>query len=203
MYEYALQGFLLGLAYLAPIGMQNMYVINSAMRMTRLRAYEVAGMTFIFDISLALACFFGVGLILEKFPALKVIILLVGFVAVTYIGIRLVLSRPELKAVEMNEPLAKVAFMCFAVTWLNPNAIIDGTMLLGGIRASLPAGESDWFILGVALASFTWFTGIVTAVSTFRSRISERTFRFINVLCGIVIIVYGIMLGLSFLELII
>lgn len=203
MYEYALQGFLLGLAYLAPIGMQNMYVINSAMRMTRLRAYEVAGMTFIFDISLALACFFGIGFVLERFPALKVIILLVGFVAVTYIGIRLVLSKPEIKDIEMNEPLAKIAFMCFAVTWLNPNAIIDGTMLLGGIRASLPAGESGLFILGVVLASFTWFTGIVTAVSMFKSRISERTFKFINVLCGIVIIVYGIMLGLSFLELIV
>jgi L-lysine exporter family protein LysE/ArgO len=201
MYEYALQGFLLGLAYLAPIGMQNMYVINSAIRMTRLRAYQVAGMTFIFDISLALACFFGIGFVLEKFPALKVIILLVGFVAVTYIGIRLILSKPELKDVEMNEPLSKIAFMCFAVTWLNPNAVIDGTMLLGGIRASLPAGESNLFILGVALASFTWFTGIVTAVSTFKSRIGERTFKFINVLCGIVIIVYGIMLGLSFLEL--
>jgi L-lysine exporter family protein LysE/ArgO len=201
MYEYALQGFLLGLAYLAPIGMQNMYVINSAIRMTRLRAYQVAGMTFIFDISLALACFFGIGFVLEKFPALKVIILLVGFVAVTYIGIRLILSKPELKDVEMNEPLSKIAFMCFAVTWLNPNAVIDGTMLLGGIRASLPAGESNLFILGVALASFTWFTGIVTAVSTFKSRIGERTFKFINVLCGIVIIVYGIMLGLSFLGL--
>ena len=59
MIEYVLQGFLLGLAYLAPIGMQNMYVINSAIRMTRLRAYQVAGLTFVFDISLALACFFG------------------------------------------------------------------------------------------------------------------------------------------------
>jgi hypothetical protein len=35
--EFLLQGFLLGLAYLAPIGMQNMYVINSAMRMSRPR----------------------------------------------------------------------------------------------------------------------------------------------------------------------
>lgn len=37
MLEFLLQGFLLGLAYLAPIGMQNMYVINSAMRMGRLK----------------------------------------------------------------------------------------------------------------------------------------------------------------------
>jgi len=201
MIEYLLQGFLLGLAYLAPIGMQNMYVINSAIRMTRLRAYQVAGMTFVFDISLALACFFGIGFLLEKFPAVKVIILLVGFFAVTYIGIRLIFSKPTLEEIEMNEPLTKIALMCFAVTWLNPNAVIDGTMLLGGIRASLPSTASNMFILGVALASFTWFNGIVAVVSTFKGRISVKTFRFINGLCGAVIIVYGLMLGLSFAQL--
>ena len=36
MLEFLVQGFLLGFAYLAPIGMQNMYVINSAMGMGRL-----------------------------------------------------------------------------------------------------------------------------------------------------------------------
>ena len=200
MIEYVLQGFLLGLAYLAPIGMQNMYVINSAIRMTRLRAYQVAGMTFVFDISLAVSCFFGIGFLLEKFPAIKVIILLVGFFAVTYIGIRLIFSKPKLEEIEMNEPLMKIALMCFAVTWLNPNAVIDGTMLLGGIRASLPSTASNMFILGVALASFVWFNGIVAVVTTFKGRISLKTFRFINALCGAVIIVYGLMLGLSFVE---
>ena len=200
MIEYLLQGFLLGLAYLAPIGMQNMYVINSAIRMTRLRAYQVAGMTFVFDITLALACFFGIGFLIEKFPAIKVVILLVGFFAVTYIGIRLILSKPTLEDIEMNEPLTKIALMCFAVTWLNPNAVIDGTMLLGGIRASLPSTASNMFILGVALASFTWFNGIVAVVSTFKGRITVKTFRFINALCGAVIIVYGLMLGLSFAQ---
>ena len=73
MLEFLLQGFLLGLAYLAPIGMQNMYVINSAMCMSRLRAFQVAFFTFAFDISLALACFFGVGLFLDILPFLRVL----------------------------------------------------------------------------------------------------------------------------------
>jgi L-lysine exporter family protein LysE/ArgO len=89
MLEYLLQGFFLGLAYLAPIGMQNMYVINSAMRMSRIRAYQVAFITFFFDVSLALACFFGVGAILERFPVIRGAVLLFGFLAATYIGIRL------------------------------------------------------------------------------------------------------------------
>ena len=203
MLEFLLQGFLLGLAYLAPIGMQNLYVINSALRMSRLRAYQVAFFTIIFDISLAMAAFFGVGLLLDVFPFLKGVLLLVGFLALTYMGARLAMSKPELKDAVVDGSLFSIAFMCFAVTWFNPNAVIDGTMLLGGIRASLPSSAADLVIFGVALASFTWFTGMVTVVSTFKSRIGERTFRFINVLCGLVIIVYGLMLGVSFLKLIV
>jgi L-lysine exporter family protein LysE/ArgO len=201
MLEFLFQGFLLGLAYLAPIGMQNMYVINSAMRMGRLRAYQVALITCFFDISLALACFFGVGAILQLYPALRGAVLLIGFVAASYIGIKLILSRPELKDIDLNEPMLRIAAMCFAVTWLNPNAIIDGTMLLGGIRASLPPDASNLFIFGVALASFFWFNGIVTVISIFKSRITSQALRLINGVCGGIIVAYGLMLGYSFVEL--
>ena len=67
---YLFQGFLLGLAYVAPIGMQNIYVINSAIKSEKLKAYQVALVTSFFDISLALACFFGIGLIMNTVPLL-------------------------------------------------------------------------------------------------------------------------------------
>ncbi len=51
-----IQGWLLGIAYVAPIGMQNMYVINTAVRRNRMRALQVALITIFFDIGLALAC---------------------------------------------------------------------------------------------------------------------------------------------------
>lgn len=37
MIKYLLQGFLFGLAYVAPIGTQNLYVINTAMQKVRLK----------------------------------------------------------------------------------------------------------------------------------------------------------------------
>ncbi len=156
---YLLQGLLLGLAYLAPIGMQNMYVINTALSMGRLRTYQVAGITTAFDISLALSCFFGVGLLLEIVPGLKGIMLLAGCLIVTYFGAKMVLSRPVAGNADVDEPLLKVAFACFVVTWLNPQAVLDGTMLLGGMRATLPADASTMFVLGVMIASCAWFTG--------------------------------------------
>lgn len=198
---YLLQGLLLGLAYLAPIGMQNMYVINTALRMGWLRAYQVAGITAAFDISLALSCFFGVGLLLDAFPALKGIMLLGGCLIVTYFGAKMMLSHPEAGNAAVNEPLHKVAFACFAVTWLNPQAVLDGTMLLGGMRATLPGEASLTFITGVMIASCVWFAMLATATYLFKKALDGRVLRFINVLCGVVIILYGLNLGYSFLLL--
>ena len=40
--DFYIQGLTLGLAYVAPIGMQNLFVINSALTQTRLRALVTA-----------------------------------------------------------------------------------------------------------------------------------------------------------------
>ena len=55
------QGLTMGLAYVAPIGLQNLFVINSALTQSRHRAFLTALIVIFFDISLALACFFGIG----------------------------------------------------------------------------------------------------------------------------------------------
>ena len=82
MVHYLLQGFLLGLAYLAPIGMQNLYVINTAAQGNWRRTVLVALATIFFDISLAVSCFFGVGLLLDAFPALRRGVMLAGSVTI-------------------------------------------------------------------------------------------------------------------------
>lgn len=200
--NYLFQGFLLGLAYVAPIGMQNMYVINSAIKSGKGRAFQVALITSFFDISLALACFFGLGVIMDRLPFIRYFILAAGSVAVIYIGYSLAKSTPVLdENVEVNQPITRVAWMCFAVTWLNPQAIIDGSLLLGGYRASLPAFASRFFIGGVGMASLGWFITLATVTSIFKSAINEKTLRYINIICGSIIIFYGLKLAYSFVRL--
>ncbi len=202
--EYLFQGFLLGLAYVAPIGMQNMFVINTAATKTRLKAYQVALTTVFFDIALAIACFFGVGLLIDKFELLKYFIMAVGSVAVIYIGISLLKSTPSFDdSVDVNKPYIQILTTCFVVTWLNPQAIIDGSLLLGGFRASLPVEFSYLFILGVCIASATWFLGLATVVGSAKKVINEQVLKGINIICGSIIVIYGIKLGYSFIKLII
>ncbi|BEP28547.1 LysE/ArgO family amino acid transporter [Helicovermis profundi] len=193
------QGFMLGLAYVMPIGMQNLYVINTAISKSRLRAIEVALITIFFDIALALSCYFGIGILLEKIPVLKIITLGIGSIAVIFIGFMLFKSKHEKEdKLDLNKSLWQIVLTCFAVTWLNPQAIIDGTLLLSGFRAILSGQNVIYFIIGVSAASFTWFMSLSIFISKFKNSFSSNLINIINKVCGIILIGFGIKLALNF-----
>jgi len=199
--SFILQGWLLGIAYVAPIGMQNMYLINTSLERKRSRALQVAMIIIFFDITLAFACFFGIGVLLENIAILRFFIMCIGSLAVIYIGYGLIKAKVEIKDQgNYHQPIFKVIATCFAVTWLNPQAIIDGSLLLGGFRASLNDVQSSLFILGVMLSSTMWFLAISMLVSTFKKTINTKVLKAINVLCGIVLIFFGMKLGYTFLT---
>lgn len=198
MLKLALQGFLLGIAYVAPIGMQNSYVIQSAANLSRRRAYQVALITTLFDISLALACYLGVGALVTAWPVARWILLGVGALAVCWIGIGLLRSTPsDLQGADTDKPLSKVALTCFVVTWLNPQALIDGTMFVGGFRASMPEAEALMVFFGVCMASVVWFSGLTTLVTLGKQYFTPKVQTFINRVCGSVVILYGISLAVT------
>lgn len=190
-----LQGLSLGLAYVAPIGMQNLFVINSAMSHRLRRAIVIALIVIFWDISLGIACFLGAGALMEALPWLQKIILDIGGLLVIYIGIGLIRSKADLKGgKDVNQPLWKIIGSAFIVTWLNPQALIDGTLMLGAFRASLPAGSDPYFITGFASASFLWFNCLAIMVHILGSKINRQVLTWLNKICGVVIILYGIKL---------
>ena len=202
--EYFWQGLLMGLAYVAPIGIQNMFVINTALNSKKRRAIMVALIVAFFDISLALACFFGVGMILNSYQVLKIAILLLGGTVVVVIGVKLILAKQAEVAYEKNVlPWRKIIATACVVTWCNPQAIIDGSLMLGAFYTTLQNKEALYFIAGVASASFLWFNGLALVFSSFAGKISAKFLRCINVICGTVIIFYGLKLFWELYELII
>lgn len=201
--KYLFQGFTMGLAYVAPIGLQNLFVINTALTQKRKRAFLTALIVIFFDITLALACFLGIGAIMEKSKILEMIILLVGSIIVIYIGFGLIKSKGNMdNSTDVNVPLKKVITTACVVTWFNPQAIIDGTMMLGAFRASLPAEEGIKFIMGVMGASMTWFLGVTLFITIFSNKFTNNVLTWINRVCGVVIVFYGFKLLYSFIEMI-
>ena len=196
-----LQGLTMGLAYVAPIGMQNLFVINSALTNKRKSALLTALIVIFFDITLSLACFFGIGTIMQKFKWLQMVILCVGSLIVIYIGISLL--RAKTQDLEKDQPtmsIKKTISSACVVTWFNPQAIIDGTMMLGAFHVTLAAGQETPFITGVACASFSWFIGLTFLISLISSKFNAKVMRWINIVCGVIIIGYGIKLFVSFVQ---
>ena len=137
-----LQGLTMGLAYVAPIGLQNLFVINTALTQSKSRVYATALIVIFFDITLGLACFFGIGALMQASVLLEMVVLAIGSVIVIWIGIGLLRSKDDTLegGKDVNVPLLKVITTACVVTWFNPQAIIDGSMMLGAFRATLPAG---------------------------------------------------------------
>ena len=200
--RFFLQGLSLGLAYVAPIGMQNLFVINSALTRPRGRALVTALIVIFFDVSLALACFFGIGAIMERYEWLQKVILLAGSLIVIWIGIGLIRAKPEEPGqTAASDSLWKTISTACVVTWFNPQAILDGTMMLGAFHASLAPAQQLPFICGSAAASCLWFTGLTLVISFCRDRFHAGILRWINRVCGCVILFYGAKLLFSFFKL--
>ncbi|RSX52931.1 L-lysine permease [Bifidobacterium goeldii] len=222
---FYLQGLTMGLAYIAPIGMQNLFVINSALTRTRRNALITALIVICFDMALSLSCFFGVGALMQSHPWLETIVLGLGGLVVVKIGMGLVLpkrrkntSQTDLatsspttapspsaaatvstpaKRLGLRGLLDTIGTAC-AVTWFNPQAIIDGTLMLGAFSATLSAQQSTPFITGVETASILWFLTITLLVNAFAHKFSPRIIDVLNRVCGGVITLYGIKLLADF-----
>lgn len=191
------QGFVLGLAYAMPIGAQNLFVINSASRGNMNNALRTALIFAAMDISLGVACILGVGSLIQSHDLVRVAIGALGSGFLVYIGYGLL--RKKVQALDSSKAsvvgsLWKAAFL---LTWCNPHALIDGSVLLGGYQSALSSTEVYIFAGGLALASSTWFISLSTIVNRFRTSLTPKSLGVINRVCGIAMLVFGIRLALT------
>jgi len=194
-----LQGLTMGLAYVAPIGLQNLFVINSALTQKRSRVYLTALIVILWDVSLGVSCFLGAGALMQALPWLQKVILGLGSLIVIWIGIGLLRSKASLEGgKDVNVPVWKLFTTAFVVTWFNPQAIIDGTLMLGAFAATLSAQQATPFITGVETASVMWFLGVTLVVNAFAHKFNPKIIGVLNRVCGGIIVLYGIKLLVDF-----
>lgn len=193
------QGLMLGFAYVMPIGAQNIFATNTALTQKRSRILATAFIIAFFDITLSIACFFGIGALIKLSVWIELAILGIGALVVFWIGLSIFRSKDTMSETkDVSLPLTRVIWTACVVTWFNPQALIDGSLLLGAFHASLPSGKAFLFILGVSIASLTWWFGMTTIVSLIRTKINDKMLRVINIVCGLIIMFYGLKLLNSF-----
>ena len=99
----------MGLAYLAPIGAQNLFVINTALTAPLGIALVTAGIVAFFDISLALACFWGIGLMIEHSLLLQKALLGGGGLILIYLAWQLLHAQVQTDTYLCLQPADAVA----------------------------------------------------------------------------------------------
>ena len=105
----------MGLASMAPIGMQNIFLINTALTQRIYRIVQTVLIVTAFDLSLSLSAFFGIGWLLDAVPWAKLILLLGGGALVVVMGVALLRARGQLEGADVDIPLTKV----IAMAWLH------------------------------------------------------------------------------------
>lgn len=198
---FFLQGLLVGLASLAPIGIQNLFIINTALVQPLRRIILTFLIVTFFDISLSLSAFFGMGALIAASPLFKLIILICGSLLILYIAYTIMSSSPTIKTVDTNIPIKQIITTAFIVTWMNPQALIDASLMFGAFRATLPPLAADEFISGIALASPLWFGSLAYTIRLIAKKIKISSFIWINRICGLIILGYGIKLLINGIQL--
>lgn len=156
-----ISGLVLGLTLITTLGPQNIFLI----RQGALKRHVIlsASVCFLCDVILVTASVKGLHHVLEQHPALRSAMAWAGCLFLLYYGILNV--NNAMKKQDMDQPQtlqpvisrSKVIMLALGFSLLNPHAIIDTLILIGGSSGQFP-GHEQAFLLGVLSSSLLWFT---------------------------------------------
>ena len=194
-----LRGILVGFAFVAPIGMQNIYMFNNALSNKMSKALLYNFLVWFCDALFSFAAFYGIGALISANEIVKIIVMIIGGALTSYIGFNIIRSAKQtaIGSDRKKQTLKQALMTALIVSWGNPQAMIDGTMMLGASRATLTFEKSILFITGVVTASFIWDHGITIGFNLLRDKLPKKFLLAINLISGIIVAVYGLYLILT------
>ncbi|HHX8263979.1 TPA: LysE/ArgO family amino acid transporter [Vibrio diabolicus] len=156
-----LQGFGLGASMIIPIGAQNAYVLNQAIK--RNHHLTTATICSILDMIFISLGIFGGGAILSQNEILLTSVTLGGIAFLSFYGLLSLKSafKSDRESESKGEVVARgrrtVILGALAVTVLNPHLYLDTVVILGSIGGQFEGHDRIAFALGTMMASFVWF----------------------------------------------
>jgi L-lysine exporter family protein LysE/ArgO len=154
------QGFGLGFGLIVAIGAQNVFVLTQGARGHR--PWLVAGVCTVCDALLISVGVGGVGTAVAQAPLASSLLALAGVLFLALYGLRALQSAMRGEALGLDgeaesAPLSVILLTALGVSLLNPHALLDTVVLIGGLSSRLDAAGRFSFGLGAVLASGCWF----------------------------------------------
>ncbi len=195
-----LNGLLLGLSLITTLGPQNIFLIRQGA--LRQHAALSAIVCFVSDFILITASVVGLQDVLMAHPHFRVGLTWFGVAFLMYYGIyalKQAFSKAPPKVLQAEHTITRRQIMVLALGFslLNPHAIIDSLVLIGGGSAQFPGHESV-FLMGVLSSSLLWFT-LLTLTAHYFSAVIARPIVWRSVECcgGILMLCLSIKLMFS------
>jgi len=195
-----LRNMVLGISLAAPIGPSGIAIIQNGLRHGFLRAFLTGLGVTMADATYLLVVFFGLSRFLE-IRAVTVLIWSLGGLALLYFGYRSI--RDAMGRIDFEKTVVVTArsplLVGYVVNVSNPIAVVWWVGVFGSLLSETAAAGSRLDALAV---SSTILIGILLSHSTMslltqwgKRFLNERTAKFISVVAGIVLILFGLRFG--------
>ena len=161
--EPVLHGMILAFGLILPLGVQNVFIFNQGATHKHfnnaLPAVITAAVCDTVLISLAVA---GVSVIVFSFEWLKMLLFLVGFVFLAYMGWVVWKDRPEVNSNQEGNRFSTRRQITFAasVSLLNPHAILDTIGVIGTSSLTYTGTDKWLFMFACIVVSWIWFVSL-------------------------------------------
>lgn len=170
-----IQGLIFGLSLIISLGPQNLFLMRQGAQ--RNYALLSASVCMICDIILITGSIIGLHQLLEQHLLFKQLMCLLGGLFLLYYGSQSLRSAFSSKKNGDHEHHLldnpwQVILLAMGFSLLNPQAIIDSLVIIGGGSSQFPQHEKE-FLAGVLTSSFIWFFSLSFLAYCFSTRLMK------------------------------
>ncbi|WP_150467310.1 LysE/ArgO family amino acid transporter [Francisella sp. SYW-9] len=171
-----ISGFSLGLSLILGIGAQNIFVLKQAIKKNY--AISTATICFCCDVVLILLSVLLTTTMVKYLPIVRPVLLIFAIIFLVYYG-GLSIKSSFLNKKILDDNFSRISFkkvlvLSMSFSLLNPQAILDIVVLLGGVASNYSTNILKIeFMLGAGLASLVWFS-FLTMSGAFLRRFIQK-----------------------------
>ncbi len=187
------RGFGLGLSLIVAIGAQNAFVLRQGL--LRRHVFAVALTCALCDAGLITLGVGGFGLLISRSPGLTkaagwgeaLFLLFYGARSFRAAFRPSALEAQDAQGVDTAPTLRATVVTAVGFSLLNPHALLDAVVLVGGLGAQYPWPVRGAFASGAMMASFVWFSSLAYGAGRLSPLFARpATWRVLDVATGIV-----------------
>lgn len=193
------KGLLIGFSIAAPVGPIGVLCIRRSFS----QGYWVGLMTGLgaasADAVYGFIAAFGLTIISNLLVSQQLVLKLMGGGFLCYLGWKTFRDKPAKEAAMTSGKIANAYASTFFLTLTNPMTIFSFMAIFAGFGLGNTRHyfAAELMVLGVFLGSALWWLILVSGVSFFRAKMSDRALTWINQISGVLIFCFGLVALLS------